>query len=195
MSKNLEILQAAVNFVCNWFDGKLTGTAKYAGNHIELRFNGYALYPTGKRGDVIIRLPSDYITVSSGGIKYRPISQREVGFFQETVGTAFIHPHVWPSGQPCWDNQQRKSIVDLFVNFLNTMLYTNANAHSLQEGKPCPGSKMVEGDHSWILREVAKQKENLQTKMGLPRDIFDTKFFNVKFARDIEAAQRDIMKR
>jgi len=106
-----------------------------------------------------------------------------------------VHPHVWASGQPCWDNQQRKSIVDLFVNFLNTMLYTNANAHSLKEGRPCPDSKMYNSDHSWILREVSKQQETLKTKMNLPRDIFDTKFFNVKFAKDIEEAQREIMRR
>ena len=109
MDKRLEILQSAVNFLCNWFDGKLTGTAKFVGNDIELRFKGYALYPSGKIGDIIIRLPSDYVTVSVRGINFRLLHQRDVGFYQEAVNTAFIHPHVWGSGQPCWDNHQRKS--------------------------------------------------------------------------------------
>ena len=195
MDKKLDILQSAVNFICNWFDGKLTGTAKYVGNDIELRFSGYAVYPRGK-GDVIIRLPSGYVTVSSStGIKYRPLFQREVGFYQERVGKAFVHPHVWASGQPCWDSHQRKSIVDLFVYFLNTMLYTNANEESLRVGRPVPDSTMYNQNHSSILGAVSAQKQNLMKNMGLPHDIFDTKYFNIKFARDMEEAQKEIMRR
>jgi len=191
MDKKLEILQAAVNFVCNWFDGKLVGTAKYVGNGVELKFKGYALYPLGRLGDVIIHLPLDYVTVSSGVVRYRDLQQRDVGFFQESVGNAFVHPHVWKSGEPCWGGHSRKSIVDLFVYFLNTMLYTNANADSLRVGGPTD-SQMKNADYSLILREVDKQKKTLVTTMALPRDIFDTMYFNVKFAKDMEMALRHI---
>jgi len=196
MDKKLGIMQAATSFLCDWFNGKLIGTVAYAGNDIELQFTGYALYPTGEKGKVIIRLPSDYVTVSSitGDVKYRPLYQREVGFYQEKVGTAFVHPHIWDSGVPCWDSHQRKSIIDLFVYFLNTLLYTNVNAKSLRVGKPVPDSKMYNSDYSLILREVDKQKNRLVTVMNLSLNIFDTKYFNVKFARNIDTAVRLIMK-
>jgi len=193
MDKKLQIILAAVNFLCNWFDGKLVGSVGYVGNGIELRFKGYALYPQGNLGDVIIRLPVDYITVSSNGIKYRELQQKDVGIFQERIGVAFVHPHVWGSGEPCWGGHVRKTITDLFVYFLNTLLYTNANAESLRVGRPTPDSKMYNQNYSLILSEVEKQKKNLVSKMSLPRDIFDTKHFNVAFVKKIEEAQRRIL--
>jgi hypothetical protein len=195
MGKDLEILQAAVNFISNWFDGALRGIACYSGNDVQLVFSGYSLYPSGKKGDVIFCLPSDYVTVSSTGVKYRELSQAEVRFCQGDAKTAFAHPHIWNSGQPCWDHHNRKAITDLFVYMLNTMLYTNANMHSLNVGHPCPDSVMYRHDYSQIVDIVEAQKRRLVTNMHLPRDILDTKHFNIKFAQDIEIAQRIIFER
>jgi len=86
------------------------------------------------------------------------------------------------------------SIIDLFVYILNTILYTNANVDSLRIGKPVTDSKMSNSDHSWILNEISKQKKNLVSIMKLPKDIFDTKIFNIKFKKaDRKSSQKYII--
>jgi hypothetical protein len=198
MDKKIEVLQAATNFLCGWFDQKLKGQAAYSGNGIAIKFSGYPLYPTGSPGDVIFTLPSDYVTVSSSGIRFQSLQQADVRIYQQSNGTAFAHPHVFPNGTPCWAGHPRQAIQEVFAYILYTMLYVNVSRQSLEIGHPCRGTVIVNDaaeNFDRILAIVKKQQATLLRVLNLHEDVFKVTHFPKWFTKNMMLAQSAIMKK
>ena len=174
MDKRIEIYKLFANQICNELRNKISYDVKYSydGNKVEIWLHGYPLYPSKRLGDVIISLPINYISVQGGSIRYNSINQASVGFYQENTMKAFAHPHVWNSGQPCWDHVPKSNINDLFVYIVNSLLLTNVTKDSLERGHPCPDSIMVSnGGYRRPLQEIynisVEHSKFIQTKLGL----------------------------
>lgn len=104
------------------------------GNSILMEFDGYPIYGTGRRGKVFVQFPRSAFYMSRGNVYFKGIQQAECRYYQEKPGTAFAHPHVFSSGQPCWKNGGRERAVDFIVNIVETLALSNVTKDSVTIG-------------------------------------------------------------
>lgn len=195
MDKRLMIYKIFANLICSEFNDKLTHEVKYSydGNNVEIWLKGYPLYPSKQLGSVIIILPIDYITIRSGAVKYKDLQQGSVRIYQEYIGKAFAHAHVWNCGEPCWDHIPIKDIQTLFTRFVHTLFLTNVTSDSVTKGIRCPDSIMTVGKtHTESLRISREHHKVILNRIGL-RSV-DLKMLPIRFNNKYGKTLQQILK-
>ncbi len=195
--KRLDIFKIFAVQICSWFEDKLTFDVKYSadGNNVEIWLHGYPLYPSKKLGNIIFVLPASYISVgSSQGVRFGKIGQAHIKFYQERIGKCFAHPHVWGSGEPCWNHIDKSNPVDLYCSLVHTLLLTNVTKNSLEIGKPCPDSAMRATTYALILDEAKKHQKIIKSKLKLPNDAFELGTLGMIFNNRLSASINIILR-
>ena len=135
---SLELAQIAAGIVGDVLGGTLTASTVCSadGNSIIMEFDGY--------------------------ICFSPLQQAQCRYYQGVLGHPFAHPHVFGSGQPCWDSGKRERVVDFICNIIETFSLQNVTEASVRVGH-C-ASAVMETDMRAV-SNARKQQEKVMKQL------------------------------
>ncbi|MBQ1250967.1 MAG: hypothetical protein IIY00_05160 [Clostridia bacterium] len=164
---SLSLARVAAAIVCDVMGPGLTGTCTYSsdGNHILMQFDGYPFYGSTfrRRGAVYVQIPRNTFYLRRSDICFTKLQQAQCRYYQEKVGTAFKHPHVFESGQPCWQGGERNRAVDLIANICETLALNNVTNSSVTIGLCASGCMGTGAD---ALRNARKHQQTVMETLG-----------------------------
>lgn len=161
---SLELAQIAAGIVGDVLGGTLTASTVCSadGNSIIMEFDGYPLYNTAGKGKVFVQFPRSTFYVRRGDICFSPLQQAQCRYYQGVLGHPFAHPHVFGSGQPCWDSGKRERVVDFICNIIETFSLQNVTEASVRVGH-C-ASAVMETDMRAV-SNARKQQEKVMKQL------------------------------
>lgn len=125
-------------------------------NRVRITFYNYPLYGGGGSGSgpVCVEVPRDTLTYRGGMVRFKTVSQAHCRFYQEKIGKALLHPHIYNDGHPCWHDGQRNSFPDFLSTVIAELFLTNVTHDSVTIGKCASGVMGVRAD---ALRNAQRQ--------------------------------------
>lgn len=168
MDYTMQLSQTAGTLVAEVLGGKLS-LKTYPidhGNTMVWEFNGYPLWPDGKPGKVFVCFPRNTFTMRGGAIYFHPFDQAQCKFLQGTSHTAFAHPHVFPSGTPCWNHGGQQRVTGFLQVVVETLTLHSTTETSVKKGL-CATTLMGVGEEA--LQAARRQNQMvLRTLCPLP---------------------------
>lgn len=122
-------------------------------NRVRITFFNYPLYGGGS-GPVCVEVPRDTLTYRGGMVRFKTVSQSHCRFYQEKIGKALLHPHIYNDGHPCWHDGQRNSLPDFLSTVIEELFLNNVSNDSVTKGKCASGVMGVRAD---ALRNAQRQ--------------------------------------
>ena len=112
------------------------------GNSIIMEFHNYPVYRSkkGKTGNVYVVIPASTFKIRNGKVVFERLAQTDCKFYQNRIGEAFAHPHIFSDGHPCWHGGDRSRAVDFICNVVETLSLTNVTNASITIGHRASGS-------------------------------------------------------
>lgn len=137
---------------------------------IVIEIDNYPLWESELPGSIYIMLKRNTFYRKGRNIAYNPLDQFSIRLYQERLGIQFAHPHVYPTGQPDWDNSKVFSATDLIVKLIDTLTLQNIDEESLQNAGT---SSPALGRLSDVMDNVVRHRESISKVLSLPEIIFD----------------------
>lgn len=168
MDYNMQLTQAAGALVAEVLGGKLSFKAypiEY-GNTVVWEFGGYPLWPSGRPGKVFVCFPRNTFTMRGSSMKMQSLNQAQCKFFQGDLHNAFAHPHVYPSGTPCWSQGRYDRVPGFLQVVVETLTLHSTTETSVKKGL-CATTLMGVGEEA--LQAARRQNQVvLRTLHPLP---------------------------
>ena len=99
-------------------------------------------------------------------MKMQSLNQAQCKFFQGDLHTAFAHPHVFPSGTPCWSRGSYNRVTGFLQVVVETLTLHSTTSTSITKGL-CATTLMGVGEDA--LQAARRQNQVvLQTLRPLP---------------------------
>jgi len=110
------------------------------GQLVEFTISNYPTFPNGREQDVIVTYPFTWLNPKSvnGKVAVTPtkINASSVRFWQGSVGSPFLHAHIFPDGHPCWghNNQELSTVQEVVKHLILTLRCVNIGKFSIEVG-------------------------------------------------------------
>lgn len=138
MDHSLNLTRKAASIIDELMGSCMSPSVYYNGdgNTIIMEFHNYPIYGSGKEktGNVYLKMPASTFGIRNGKVVFKRLAQADCRFYQNIIGKAFAHPHVFNDGHPCWNGGDRSRAVDFICNIVETFCLTNVTKDSIYIG-------------------------------------------------------------
>ena len=143
MDHSLNLTKKAASIIDELMGSSMSPLVYYGadGNTIIMEFHNYPLYGYNRHivGNVYVQIPASTFSIRNGKIVFKRLAQTDCRFYQNKLGEAFAHPHVFNDGHPCWHGGDRSRVVDFICNIVETFCLTNVTHDSIYIGHRASG--------------------------------------------------------
>ncbi|MCL2061136.1 MAG: hypothetical protein FWH03_00720 [Firmicutes bacterium] len=148
-----------------------TASRSSDGSSVVFTITGYPTFPSGQNGTVIATYPFTWLSLSNanGKVAVAPgrMNSTSARFWQNSVGTPFLHAHIFNDGHPCWghNNQGLSTVKEVVEHLILTLRCANIGEYSIRVGVPATrnfGNTVAE-----IMKNARNQAARVDKKYGL----------------------------
>lgn len=154
MDRSLELWQVAAGILQDVTNLSISVGYTPDANRVRITFYNYPLYGGGGSGPVCVEIPRDTLTYRGGMVRFKTVCQSHCRFYQEKIGKALSHPHIYNDGHPCWNDGERNSLPDFLSTVIEELFLNNVSNDSVTKGKCASGVMGVRAD---ALRNAQRQ--------------------------------------